>query len=161
MFLDFRSLACSSVFLLCEQWESLFVIERDCKQTRTPMTVKSSVANQRHLTESAVRCCILFSAAANSFPLSRCLFPRQALLDFRDPLMVSLDFGLAEEDQGPVLDESLPRSINQTVRLPRLLTTRRYSLNTSHCQIATHVSEPRRGQRFRLLPSALALVCNS
>lgn len=40
----------------------------------------------------------------------------QARLDFRDPLMVSLEFGLADEDQGPVLDESLPRSINKTVR---------------------------------------------
>uniref|UniRef100_A0A671UMR4 Integrin, alpha 1 n=1 Tax=Sparus aurata TaxID=8175 RepID=A0A671UMR4_SPAAU len=36
--------------------------------------------------------------------------------DFRDPLMVSLEFGLAEQDKGPVLDESLPRSINKTVR---------------------------------------------
>uniref|UniRef100_A0A3Q1IUR6 VWFA domain-containing protein n=1 Tax=Anabas testudineus TaxID=64144 RepID=A0A3Q1IUR6_ANATE len=34
---------------------------------------------------------------------------------FRDALLVSLEFGLAE-DQGPVLDESLPRSINKTVR---------------------------------------------
>lgn len=41
--------------------------------------------------------------------------PQQARLDFRDPLMVSLEFGLANEDQGPVLDESLPRSINKTV----------------------------------------------
>uniref|UniRef100_A0A671UP47 Integrin, alpha 1 n=1 Tax=Sparus aurata TaxID=8175 RepID=A0A671UP47_SPAAU len=32
------------------------------------------------------------------------------------PLMVSLEFGLAEQDKGPVLDESLPRSINKTVR---------------------------------------------
>uniref|UniRef100_A0A3B3ZEI7 VWFA domain-containing protein n=1 Tax=Periophthalmus magnuspinnatus TaxID=409849 RepID=A0A3B3ZEI7_9GOBI len=38
-----------------------------------------------------------------------------ARLDFRDPLMVSLDFGLVNEDKGPVLDESLPRSINKTV----------------------------------------------
>lgn len=40
----------------------------------------------------------------------------QARLDFRDPLMVSLEFGLADEDQGPVLDENLPKSINKTVR---------------------------------------------
>ncbi|XP_023264422.1 integrin alpha-1 [Seriola lalandi dorsalis] len=38
-------------------------------------------------------------------------------LDFRDPLMVSLEFELADEDQGPVLDESLPRSINKTIPL--------------------------------------------
>ncbi|KAM3599106.1 uncharacterized protein V6R79_000109 [Siganus canaliculatus] len=38
-------------------------------------------------------------------------------LDFRDPLMVSLDFGLVNEDQGPVLDESIPRSINKTIPL--------------------------------------------
>ncbi|XP_070845853.1 integrin alpha-1 [Chaetodon trifascialis] len=38
-------------------------------------------------------------------------------LDFRDPLMVSLEFGLADEDQGPVLDESIPRSINKTIPL--------------------------------------------
>ncbi|XP_037608063.1 integrin alpha-1 isoform X2 [Sebastes umbrosus] len=37
--------------------------------------------------------------------------------DFRDPLMVSLEFELADEDQGPVLDESLPRSINKTIPL--------------------------------------------
>uniref|UniRef100_A0A3P8UE17 Integrin subunit alpha 1 n=1 Tax=Cynoglossus semilaevis TaxID=244447 RepID=A0A3P8UE17_CYNSE len=41
-------------------------------------------------------------------------FIMSARLDFRDPLMVSLEFGLANEDQGPVLDESLPRSINKT-----------------------------------------------
>uniref|UniRef100_A0A8P4K2H9 Integrin, alpha 1 n=1 Tax=Dicentrarchus labrax TaxID=13489 RepID=A0A8P4K2H9_DICLA len=38
-------------------------------------------------------------------------------LDFRDPLMVSLEFRKADEDQGPVLDESLPRSINKTIPL--------------------------------------------
>uniref|UniRef100_A0A8B9K2T0 Integrin, alpha 1 n=1 Tax=Astyanax mexicanus TaxID=7994 RepID=A0A8B9K2T0_ASTMX len=36
-------------------------------------------------------------------------------LDFRDPLMVSLDFGLANEDSGPVLDGDLPTSLNKTV----------------------------------------------
>uniref|UniRef100_A0A674MBS1 Integrin, alpha 1 n=1 Tax=Takifugu rubripes TaxID=31033 RepID=A0A674MBS1_TAKRU len=35
--------------------------------------------------------------------------------DFRDPLLVSLDFGLSDEDRGPILDESLPKSINKTV----------------------------------------------
>ncbi|XP_071321704.1 integrin alpha-1 isoform X2 [Trachinotus anak] len=44
-------------------------------------------------------------------------FMMSARLDFRDPLMVSLEFGLADEDQGPVLDESLPRSINKTIPL--------------------------------------------
>ncbi|XP_069370167.1 integrin alpha-1 isoform X2 [Paralichthys olivaceus] len=44
-------------------------------------------------------------------------FMMSAQLDFRDPLMVSLQFGLADEDQGPVLDESLPRSINKTIPL--------------------------------------------
>uniref|UniRef100_A0A8D3CSD9 VWFA domain-containing protein n=1 Tax=Scophthalmus maximus TaxID=52904 RepID=A0A8D3CSD9_SCOMX len=43
-------------------------------------------------------------------------FMMSARLDFRDPLMVSLEFGLTDEDRGPVLDESLPRSINKTVR---------------------------------------------
>ncbi|XP_042365200.1 integrin alpha-1 [Plectropomus leopardus] len=43
-------------------------------------------------------------------------FMMSARLDFRDPLMVSLEFGLAE-DKGPVLDESLPRSINKTIPL--------------------------------------------
>ncbi|KAM8872070.1 integrin alpha-1 [Synchiropus picturatus] len=38
-------------------------------------------------------------------------------LDFRDPLMVSLEFRLADEDKGPVLDESLPTSINKTIPL--------------------------------------------
>ncbi|KAM4527247.1 integrin alpha-1 isoform 2-T2 [Odontesthes bonariensis] len=38
-------------------------------------------------------------------------------LDFRDPLLVSLEFGLTDEDQGPVLDESLPKSINKTIPL--------------------------------------------
>ncbi|XP_045922775.1 integrin alpha-1 [Micropterus dolomieu] len=40
-----------------------------------------------------------------------------ARLDFRDPLMVSLEFGLTDENQGPVLDENLPRSINKTIPL--------------------------------------------
>lgn len=39
----------------------------------------------------------------------------QARLDFRDPLLVSLDFELTDKDRGPVLDESLPKSINKTV----------------------------------------------
>ncbi|XP_037547908.1 integrin alpha-1 [Nematolebias whitei] len=37
--------------------------------------------------------------------------------DFRDPVLVSLEFGLVEEDQGPVLDETLPKSINKTIPL--------------------------------------------
>ncbi|XP_026152925.1 integrin alpha-1 isoform X2 [Mastacembelus armatus] len=44
-------------------------------------------------------------------------FMMSARLDFRDPLMVSLEFGLVDEDKGPVLDESLPRSINKTIPL--------------------------------------------
>ncbi|XP_012735236.2 integrin alpha-1 [Fundulus heteroclitus] len=44
-------------------------------------------------------------------------FIMSARLDFRDPLLVSLDFGLVNEDQGPVLDESLPKSINKTIPL--------------------------------------------
>ncbi|XP_062268869.1 integrin alpha-1 [Platichthys flesus] len=44
-------------------------------------------------------------------------FMMSALVDFRDPLMVSLQFGLADEDNGPVLDESLPRSVNKTIPL--------------------------------------------
>ncbi|CAL8322464.1 unnamed protein product [Lota lota] len=35
--------------------------------------------------------------------------------DFRNPIMVSLEFGLANEDQGPVLDTNLPTSINKTI----------------------------------------------
>lgn len=44
-------------------------------------------------------------------------FMMSARLDFRDPLMVSLEFELADSDHGPVLDESLPRSINKTIPL--------------------------------------------
>ncbi|XP_029300794.1 integrin alpha-1 [Cottoperca gobio] len=44
-------------------------------------------------------------------------FMMSARLDFRDPLMVSLEFGLTDEDEGPVLDENLPRSINKTIPL--------------------------------------------
>ncbi|CAN9504539.1 unnamed protein product [Ophioblennius macclurei] len=44
-------------------------------------------------------------------------FMMSARLDFRDPLMVSLQFKKADEDVGPVLDESLPRSINKTIPL--------------------------------------------
>ncbi|CDQ64267.1 unnamed protein product [Oncorhynchus mykiss] len=40
----------------------------------------------------------------------------QAKLDFRDPIMVSLEFGLAE-DTGPVLDGDLPTSLNKTIPL--------------------------------------------
>ncbi|KAI5622586.1 integrin alpha-1 isoform X1, partial [Silurus asotus] len=36
-------------------------------------------------------------------------------LDFRDSLMVSLDFGLVEVPNGPVLDGALPTSLNRTV----------------------------------------------
>lgn len=39
----------------------------------------------------------------------------QEKLDFRDPLMVSLEFGLVEVNSGPVLDGSLPTSLNKTV----------------------------------------------
>ncbi|XP_030599047.1 integrin alpha-1 [Archocentrus centrarchus] len=52
--------------------------------------------------------------------ISRCMeetFMMSTRLDFRDPLMVSLDFGKVNEDQGPVLDESLPKSINKTIPL--------------------------------------------
>uniref|UniRef100_A0A665UZT5 VWFA domain-containing protein n=1 Tax=Echeneis naucrates TaxID=173247 RepID=A0A665UZT5_ECHNA len=44
-------------------------------------------------------------------------FMMEARLDFRDPLMVSLEFELADKDKGPVLDESLPKSINKTIPL--------------------------------------------
>uniref|UniRef100_A0A667Z8X4 Integrin, alpha 1 n=1 Tax=Myripristis murdjan TaxID=586833 RepID=A0A667Z8X4_9TELE len=44
-------------------------------------------------------------------------FALSARPDFRDPLMVSLEFGLAEEDKGPVLDGNLPTSINTTIPL--------------------------------------------
>ncbi|XP_053196381.1 integrin alpha-1 [Scomber japonicus] len=44
-------------------------------------------------------------------------FMMSSRLDFRDPLMVSLQFGLVNKDQGPVLDESLPSSINKTIPL--------------------------------------------
>lgn len=44
-------------------------------------------------------------------------FVMSARLDFRDPLMVSLDFGLVNEEEGPVLDENLPRAINKTIPL--------------------------------------------
>ncbi|XP_055064961.2 integrin alpha-1 isoform X1 [Misgurnus anguillicaudatus] len=38
-------------------------------------------------------------------------------LDFRDPIMVTLEFGLVDEDKGPVLDGVLPTSINKTIAL--------------------------------------------
>ncbi|XP_076875921.1 integrin alpha-1 [Brachyhypopomus gauderio] len=38
-------------------------------------------------------------------------------LDFRDPLMVLLEFGLADEDSGPVLDGDLPTSLNKMIAL--------------------------------------------
>ncbi|KAI5099552.1 integrin alpha-1 isoform X2 [Silurus meridionalis] len=41
----------------------------------------------------------------------------QDKLDFRDPLMVSLDFGLVEVPNGPVLDGALPTSLNRTLAL--------------------------------------------
>ncbi|KAF7666467.1 hypothetical protein LDENG_00106670 [Lucifuga dentata] len=45
------------------------------------------------------------------------IFGISARLDFRDPIMVSLEFGLAKKDKGPVLDESLPTAINKTIPL--------------------------------------------
>ncbi|KAM6985261.1 integrin alpha-1 [Aplochiton taeniatus] len=44
-------------------------------------------------------------------------FVMSARLDFRDPIMVSLEFGLVEEDKGPVLDRNLPTFVNKTVPL--------------------------------------------
>ncbi|XP_024155499.1 integrin alpha-1 [Oryzias melastigma] len=44
-------------------------------------------------------------------------FIMSSRLDFRDPLFVSLEFKLADEEQGPVLDENLPRFINKTIPL--------------------------------------------
>ncbi|KAF4108006.1 integrin alpha-1 [Onychostoma macrolepis] len=38
-------------------------------------------------------------------------------LDFRDPIMVMLEFGLADGDSGPVLDGELPTSLNKTIAL--------------------------------------------
>ncbi|XP_077099170.1 integrin alpha-1 [Siphateles boraxobius] len=38
-------------------------------------------------------------------------------LDFRDPIMVTLEFGLVDEDKGPVLDGELPTSFNKTIAL--------------------------------------------
>uniref|UniRef100_A0A673NJH5 Integrin, alpha 1 n=1 Tax=Sinocyclocheilus rhinocerous TaxID=307959 RepID=A0A673NJH5_9TELE len=43
-------------------------------------------------------------------------YPPQDKLDFRDPIMVTLEFGLTDEDSGPVLDGELPTSLNKTVR---------------------------------------------
>lgn len=74
--------------------------------------------------------------------------------------MVSLDFGLAEEDKGPVLDESLPRSISQTVRLAPLLTTHHYSLHTFYIRLRRLFKTRDKGSGS-LLHRALVLVCNS
>ncbi|KAJ8396607.1 hypothetical protein AAFF_G00016730 [Aldrovandia affinis] len=38
-------------------------------------------------------------------------------LDFRDPIMVSLMFSLADQENGPILDEDLPTSVNKTIPL--------------------------------------------
>lgn len=51
----------------------------------------------------------IFLPALRHHPLS------QERLDFRGPLTVSVEFGKADEE-GPVLDESLPKSINANVR---------------------------------------------
>lgn len=37
--------------------------------------------------------------------------------DFRDPLSVFLEFGLGNEEEGPILDENLPKTINKTIPL--------------------------------------------
>nr|XP_015798442.2 integrin alpha-1 [Nothobranchius furzeri] len=37
--------------------------------------------------------------------------------DFKDPFLVSLEFGLADEDSGPVMDGSLSKFINKTIPL--------------------------------------------
>ncbi|KAK7896496.1 hypothetical protein WMY93_021821 [Mugilogobius chulae] len=57
-----------------------------------------------------------FSISDGERKCSQETFMMSTRLDFRDPLMVSLDFGLVNEDDGPVLDENLPRAINKTVR---------------------------------------------
>ncbi|KAJ7986932.1 hypothetical protein DPEC_G00333510 [Dallia pectoralis] len=43
-------------------------------------------------------------------------FAMKARLDFRDPIMISLEFALAE-DTGPILDGNLPTSLNKTIPL--------------------------------------------
>lgn len=141
-----------------------------CDKTKRLYTESTK---KRQTTQS---CAEFFSRQASSDRISRPLFdsascsseficilslcvPRQEQPDFRDPLMVSLDFGLAEEDQGPVLDESLPRSISQTVRL-HLLTTHRYSLDTFYIRLRRLLKSRDKGSGS-LLHRALALVCNS
>ncbi|XP_014834656.1 PREDICTED: integrin alpha-1 isoform X1 [Poecilia mexicana] len=44
-------------------------------------------------------------------------FIMSARLDFKDPINVTLEFGLTDEDKGPVLDASLPTSITKTIPL--------------------------------------------
>uniref|UniRef100_A0A4W6C4J1 Integrin subunit alpha 1 n=1 Tax=Lates calcarifer TaxID=8187 RepID=A0A4W6C4J1_LATCA len=56
------------------------------------------------------------------------IFMMSARLDFRDPLMVSLEFGLADKDQGPVLDETLTH--------PDLLSARVCHSSNAHCKEA-------------------------
>uniref|UniRef100_A0A4W4H060 Integrin, alpha 1 n=1 Tax=Electrophorus electricus TaxID=8005 RepID=A0A4W4H060_ELEEL len=59
-------------------------------------------------------------------------------LDFRDPLMVLLEFGLVD-DSGPVLDGDLPTSVNKTVS-PGLFLLCCYSLVIKASQEKFHIS---------------------
>ncbi|XP_017163289.1 integrin alpha-1 isoform X2 [Poecilia reticulata] len=44
-------------------------------------------------------------------------FIMSARLDFKDPINVTLEFGLTDENKGPVLDATLPTSISKTIPL--------------------------------------------
>uniref|UniRef100_A0A8C1IQZ4 Integrin, alpha 1 n=1 Tax=Cyprinus carpio TaxID=7962 RepID=A0A8C1IQZ4_CYPCA len=56
-------------------------------------------------------------------------------LDFRDPIMVTLEFGLADEDSGPVLDGELPTSLNKTVRSHAL-----FLYQSQRCKLTLSIS---------------------
>ncbi|KAJ8286951.1 hypothetical protein GJAV_G00045270 [Gymnothorax javanicus] len=62
-------------------------------------------------------------------------------LDFRDPIMVSLVFGLADQDKGPVLDGDLPTSVNKTIPLVDCGNNER-CITDLHIQAAANITSP-------------------
>ncbi|ROL46698.1 Integrin alpha-1 [Anabarilius grahami] len=83
------------------------IVDELCREHIFYTSASKSVFSYASIDFSLVRRHIEFNANENEADK----------LDFRDPIMVTLEFGLADEDTGPVLDGELPTSLNKTIAL--------------------------------------------
>lgn len=56
-------------------------------------------------------------AASDCDSNDKCCFLSQDKHDFQDSVRVTLDFNLTDPENGPVLDDALPNSVHEHVRL--------------------------------------------